>query len=67
MERVSFGRKEVNEMRIFINIENDEVWTEPDLKKFFEENRASMGDFGTDDFETFLRHATDRNGSLREV
>ena len=54
-------------MRMYINIENDDIWTEAELKKFFEENRTSMGDFGTDDFETFLRHATDRNGSLREI
>lgn len=53
--------------RMWINIEDLHIWHEDELREFFSKHRSEMGTFGVDDFDTFIRHCTDKNGSLREI
>ena len=57
-------------MKMYLNIETDEVYTESELRNLYEEFKADWSETEKEiyaDFDYWLNSALDRNGSLRKI
>ena len=57
-------------MKMYLNIETDEVYTESELRNLYEEFKADWSKMEKEiyaDFDYWMQSALDRNGSLRRI
>ena len=57
-------------MKMYLNIETDEVYTESEFRNLYKEFKADWSETEKEiyaDFDYWLNSALDRNGSLRRI
>ncbi len=54
-------------MKHFYDIETQEVITEKELQKEFEELKASDPETYSYSFQQYIKNCTDKNGTLKEI